>query len=159
MVAVFLIKDYDPNILLEVNYEIKESDYELAAHLDIEDYGSAWNLTQTFDGHIWYKGELVKLMGKKTEYRSASIGDIYAHEGKLYVIMGNGFKKIKWRQRVTFNPLAKKQNESVIVTDLTEKSQDEFDTLLDKVKEQEPKNLEEAIRILAKVANKEINNN
>jgi len=111
MIEVFHRKDYSPNIIFEKDLEIKLADYEKVAEIDTEYVGDAWHLTQNSD-RSWIKRNEVKLIGSEPDYRSSSIGDVFSINGRLQVVLPEGYSYINWGAKVCFYPqFSNKQND------------------------------------------------
>jgi len=111
MIEVFHRKTYSPNILFEEDLEIKLADYEKVAVIDSDYVSDAWHLTQNSDGS-WIKRKEVKVLGNEADYRSTSIGDVFAVNGQLEVVLPDGYQVFQWGDRIDFYPkFSKKQND------------------------------------------------
>ena len=103
MIEVFHRIDYDPNIIFEKDFEIKLADYEKVAEIDSDHVGDAWHLTQNSDRN-WIKSKKVKVIGNEPDYRSTSIGDVFAVNGQLEVVLPEGYSIFQWGDKIDFYP-------------------------------------------------------
>ncbi len=103
MVEVYLRKNYDPNIIFESNYLISEYDYEKVAEIDNVQLEGIYNITQNGD-RDWIRAKNIRATSELDNCRSSSIGDIFAVNGQLSIIMPLGYKTIRWGDSVSFEP-------------------------------------------------------
>jgi hypothetical protein len=101
MIEVFQRLNYDPNIVFENELEINQTEYEKVAEVDSDSLEDAWSLTQNTD-RDWINNLHVKYLGQAQDCRSTSIGDVFAINGQLEMVMPLGYVSFNWGDKISF---------------------------------------------------------
>ena len=102
MIDVFHKANYDPDIMFESDLQINRDDFVKVAVIDSDDVGDAWNLTQHTDTD-WTKRSNVDALVEGA-CRSSSVGDVFAVNGALHLILPIGYKIFSWGEAITLKP-------------------------------------------------------
>lgn len=86
---LLLLENYDPLIILQENYILKQEDYLPSIDLPGKTVGEIYESCQDKQGQ-----------------RSASIGDIIQLKSGLFIIMPIGYRKVKWGDIIDFTSIS-----------------------------------------------------
>ncbi|WP_276499851.1 hypothetical protein [Pontibacter litorisediminis] len=108
MVEIFHRTPYSSSVTFEEEAKIDKKDYQLVARMNVGTVGDAWNLSQN-GIREWIRIKEVEPLVDVPSCRSTSISDVFALNGKLHLVMMDGYKSIEWGDVADFTEAFKRK--------------------------------------------------